>query len=123
MSALLALWCVFALASEDARAFCLDRGGDCSPSSAVPEGPCHEPAPGGGTTSRCGSCVDILVHEDASARGSRPDHELPAPAVAQSPGSAVSSVAPSGDAIAAFLSSRTGSPSPHSFQRTTVLRI
>lgn len=121
-SAVLVLWCVFALASGDARAFCLDLGGECSPSTAVPEGPCHDGEPAGGTGSSCGSCVDILIHEDASASGIRPDHGLESPAAAHSSGSARLALrATEGPFTPA--SSLIGSSLPHPFRRTAVLRI
>lgn len=123
VSAFLALWCVFALASGDARAHCLDLGGDCSPSATVPEGPCHDQAPDSGTNSNCNSCVDILVHADASASGIRPDHELRAPAAAPSFGFASEALLAAGDGSTAAVTSLFGSRSPQPFLRTAVLRI
>jgi hypothetical protein len=86
--ALLALWCLLWAVSGDARALCLDFGGNCSPSAAVPAGPCHDQVPEGGSSSNCGACVDILVPDDASALGCRAHHELLAPVTTLSVGSA-----------------------------------
>lgn len=83
-SAAFALCFVFAFASGDARALCLDFGGGCSPSAAIPLGPCHNQAPANKVNSSCNSCVDVLVPEAASASNSRPDHELRVSAAAES---------------------------------------
>ena len=123
MSAVLALWCVFTLASGDARALCLDLGGACSPSATVPEGTCHDQAPESGTNSSCNSCVDILVHEDASALGSRPDHELHAPAAAHPFGCAEKILLAAAGIPTTAATPLTGSGSPHPSLRTTVLLI
>jgi hypothetical protein len=123
VSAVLALWCVFALASGDARAFCLDLGGECSPSATVPEGPCHDSEPAGGASSSCDSCVDILVHEDASASGGRPDQELRAPMAEPWSGFAHEALFATEGIFTAADASLIGDYSPHPFLRTAVLRI
>jgi len=123
VSAVLALLCVLALASGDARALCLDLGGECSPSAAVPGGPCHDQRPDSGTSSSCDSCVDILVHEDASAGVSRPDHEFRAPTAAQPFSTMSEALLATGGVFTAAGVSLAGSFSPHRFLRTAVLRI
>lgn len=75
---LLALWVLFSLVSGATRALCLDFGGDCSPSStaAAPSAaPCHEQSREREFDPGCGSCVDVLVPDDASARCNRPDRD------------------------------------------------
>jgi hypothetical protein len=121
--AILALWCVFALASGDARAFCLDFGGGCSPSAAAPVGPCHDQAPDGGDDPSCTSCVDILIHGDALAAGSLSDQELQAPAAAHLPGGAGAALLASAENLAATAASLIQGTFPHPAGRTAVLRI
>ena len=123
VGAVLALWCVFALASGDARAFCLDLGGDCSPSAAAPAGPCHDQAPDGGDNPSCASCVDILIHEDALAAGSPPDQELQAPAAAHPLGGASGSLLAAAETLPPAATSLIQGASPHPALRTAVLRI
>jgi len=123
MGVVLAFWCAFALASADARAICLSRGGECSPSALVAEGSCHEQAADTGANPDCNSCVDVLLHGDASASGSRSDRELPAPAVTQLPASVAHAANTPGDAPAAFPTARSGSPSQYPFPRIDILRI
>ena len=123
VSAVLALWCVFALASGEARALCLDLGGECSPSATVPGGPCHDQAPDNGTNPSCNSCVDILVHEEASASGSRPDQELQAPTAAHLFGSGSHALRATEELFTAAATSLIERFSPRPFLRTSVLRI
>ena len=123
VGAVLALWCVFALASGDARAFCLDLGGDCSPSAAAPAGPCHDQAPDGGDNPSCASCVDILIHEDALTTGSLSDQELQAPAAAHSLGGASGSLLAAVETLLAAATSLIQRASLHPVLRTAVLRI
>jgi hypothetical protein len=123
VGAVLALWCVFALASGDARAICLDRGGGCSPSAAVPEGPCHDQTPDSGTNPSCNSCIDILVHDDALTSGIRPDHELRAPVAAHSSGAANEALLATEDVFAVAATFLVGNFLPHPFLSATVLRI
>lgn len=123
VSAVLALWCVFALASGDVRARCLDLGGACSPSAAVPEGPCHDQEPDGGANSSCNSCVDILIHNDAAAGGNRPDQELRAAATAHLFGFASGALLAAKGPLTAATASLIGSSSPHPLLSTAVLRI
>jgi hypothetical protein len=122
VGAVLALWCVFALASGDARAFCLDLRGGCSPSAASPAGPCHDQAPDSGNNPSCASCVDILIHEDALAAGSLSDQEFQAPAAAHPLGGAGGSLLAAATLPAAATSLRKGAPL-HPALRTAVLRI
>lgn len=119
----LALWCVFALASGEARALCLDLDGECSPSATVPVGPCHDRAPDNGTNPSCDSCVDILVHEEAATSGNRPDPELRAPAAAHPSGYGSQAVLATEGLSTVAAPSLIGSHSPHPFLRTAVLRI
>lgn len=123
VGAVLALWCVFALASGDARAVCLDLDGGCSPSTAAPTGPCHDQAPEDSANPSCDSCVDILVHEDASAGGGRPEHELRAPAAAHPFGSAGDGLLAAAGTIATSAASLIDCASPRPAIRTAVLRI
>jgi hypothetical protein len=123
VGAVLALWCLFALASGDARAFCLDLGGGCSPSTAAPTGPCHDHAPEDGANPSCDSCVDVLVHEDASARGSQPEHELQAPAATRPFGCANDALLAIAETVTASALSPIDGSSPHPAIRTAVLRI
>jgi hypothetical protein len=123
VSAFLALWCVLALGSGDARAICLDLGGDCSPSAAVPEEPCHDQVPDGGENPSCDSCVDILVHEEASARGSQPEHELRAPAAAHPSGRASDALLAAAETVAASALPLIDGSSLYPALRTAVLRI
>jgi hypothetical protein len=122
VGAVLALWCLFALATGDARALCLDFGGACSPAAAAPGGPCHDQGPDGGANSSCAACFDILVHEDAAARGSRPDDGLQAPAAAPAFGSAADAPLFAGEPRAAA-AALAGTLPPHPSVRTAVLRI
>lgn len=121
--AVLALWCALVLASGDARTICLDLGGGCSPSAAVPESPCHDQAPDSEASPSCGSCVDIVVPEAASIASSRPEHGLGAPAAARSTGATDLVAGVIGHPAAALPRSPAGSPGRHPSQRTTVLRI
>ena len=123
VGAVLALWCVFALASGDARAFCLDLGGGCSPSAAAPLGPCHDQTPDSDENPSCDSCVDVLVHEDASARGSQPEHELRAPAATHPFGCARDASLAAAETIAAAALPLIDGSSPYPALRTAVLRI
>ena len=72
-AAALALWALLSLVSGATQALCLDLGGDCS--TAVALASCHGRSGENGSTPDCGSCVDILVPDDASAHHSRPDHD------------------------------------------------
>jgi hypothetical protein len=121
-SAAFALCFAFALASGDARAHCLDFGGECSPSTAIPIGPCHEQTPADGADSGCSSCVDILVPEAAAVCGSRPDHDLRAPVASSPPDSAIVATNP-GNAIAASPAHPISGSPRLPFQLTLVLRI
>ncbi len=121
VSAVMALWCLFALASGDVRALCLDLGGGCS--AMVPEEPCHDQAPYSGTDAGCTSCVDVLVPEDAAASGGRPDHELRGAAAAHPFGCASPALPVSEQSLTATAASLIGSPAPHPCSRTVLLRI
>ena len=122
-STALALCFVFAFARGDARALCLDFGGGCSPSAAIPMGPCHNQTPASEVTPSCNSCVDILVPEAASASNSRPDHELRVSAAAESlvyASAAFETVSNAATADQTYLT-RTSPREP--FLRIAVLRI
>jgi hypothetical protein len=119
--AVLALWCLLSIISGATRAHCLDLGEGCAPSSAGAAPPCHEQTPPGESDPRCGSCVDVVVPEVASARCSRPAVEVDA---------AVQALLPAGTrefALAEhaprFSASHLGRSTPHPSVRTTVLLI
>ena len=117
------LWCLLSLTIGATQALCLEVGRECSPSAAVPAGPCHEQAPDSGMNPVCGSCIDVFVPEDSSARCNRPDRNLHAFAAlyaVASPNEVLSAMA---DAIVANAESPIGKSSLHPFIRITVLRI
>ena len=116
------LWCLLSLTSGTTRALCLDGSGECSPSAAIPAGPCHDQAPETDITPGCGSCIDIVLPQDASAMHSRPDRDLQAPQTTLSAG-VHDALAAGGDAVAAAVTPRTGDSPLHLSLRTTVLRI
>lgn len=120
---ILALWCLLSLTIGATQALCLDDGGDCSPSSAIPAGPCHDQTPDSGGVPGCGSCIDILVSVDASARCSRPDDELRAPAAAQPLAAANRRPLAPEDAVAPTALFLIGHSPLQPLLRTTVLRI
>ena len=123
VSAVLMLWCLLSLTIGATQALCLEVGGECSPSAAVPTGPCHEQAPDSGLTPVCGSCIDVLVPEDSSASCSRPDRNLQAFAVAQSLLAANAALITKEDSSAAATAFQGGNAPLQPFPRATVLRI
>lgn len=124
LSAVLAFWCLLSLASGANQALCLDLGGSCSPSAAEPTGPCHEPAPAGDSGPGCGSCVDILVPDDAAIGGCRPGRDHRPPAAAHPAGAAAGqTLFALKNAAAAAAAPLSGTTPLCPFPRTTVLRI
>lgn len=123
IGAVLAFGSVLALASGEARALCLDLGGTCSPSTAGPTGPCHDQEPEDGANPSCTSCVDIIVHDDAASRASRPDHELPPPVSAHPSRCGAMSATAAQGVPAALAASTIAHRSPHPFLRSVVLLI
>lgn len=119
----MALWCLLSLTSEATQTHCLDGGGECSPSAAVPMGSCHDQAPATDIDAGCGSCIDIIVPQDASARHSRPDRDLRAPQATRSLVAANDAIIACENALAATVLPLTGEPPLHPLLRTTVLRI
>lgn len=121
--AVLVLGCLLILTGGVTRTLCLELGGGCPPSAEGQAEPCHEPAPDASMNANCGSCIDILVTEDASARFGRPDYVLRTPVATQPLVAAIEVLIDMEDAVTAassFLMSR----SPlDPFHRTTVLRI
>jgi hypothetical protein len=122
-SVILALWCLLSLTSGATQALCLDGGGKCSPSATAPVGPCHDQAPETDVTPGCGSCIDIIVPQDASAMHSRPDRELQAPQATQSLVAVNDAFVTWGSALTTTAVPPTGAPPLHPSLRTTVLRI
>lgn len=123
VSAILALWCLFSLASGTTQALCLDFGPECAPSASAPAVPCHDQTPGGGRDSSCGSCVDILIPEDASVARSRPDSDLRPLGAAPSLAAANAALGALEDAVASTATHPVGLPPLHPAPSTTVLRI
>ena len=81
-TAIVALWCLLSLVSGASQALCLDLSGGCaSPTAALAT--CHAQIPEGSLDPGCGSCVDVLLPEDASAGSCRPDSDLGAPEASQ----------------------------------------
>ena len=117
------LWCLLSLTSEATQAHCLAGGGECSPSAAVPVGSCHDQTPETDIDPGCGSCIDIIVPQDASAMHSRPNRDLRAPQATRSLVAANDAIIACGDALAATVPPLTGEPPLHSLLRTTILRI
>lgn len=122
-AAMIALWCLLSLVSGATQALCLDLGGGCSPSAAVPAGPCHDEAPDDSRNPGCGSCVDIVVPDDVSISGGRPDRDFRAPAAAQSPALANLDLGAMEHAAGAASSPLLERCPPHPFLRAAVLRI
>lgn len=118
-----ALCFVFAFASGDARALCLDFGGGCSPSAAIPMGPCHNQMPANEVNSSCNSCVDVLVPEATSASNSRPDHELRVSLTAELFAYASATLETLGDTATAAQTYRIRTSPREPFLRIAVLRI
>jgi len=123
VSAVLMLWCLLSLTIGATQALCLEVGGECSPSAAVPAGPCHEQAPDSGLAPVCGSCIDVLVPEDSSANCNRPDRNLQAFAVAQSLLAANVALIAKEDPFAVATAFQGGNAPLQPSPRTTVLRI
>jgi hypothetical protein len=123
VSAVLVLWCLLSLTVGATRALCLEIGGECSPSAAVPAGPCHEQEPDSGLTPVCGSCIDVLVPEDSSANCNRPDRNLQSFAVAQSLLAANAALISREDSFGVAAAFQGANASQYPFPRTTVLRI
>ena len=117
------LWCLLSLTIGATQALCLEVGGECSPSAAVPAGPCHEQAPDSGLAPVCGSCIDVLVPEDSSANCSRPDRNLQAYAAAQSLLAANAALIAKEETFAVATASQGGNAPLQPSPRTTVLRI
>lgn len=123
VSAVLVLWCLLSLTIGATRAHCLEVGGECSPSTAVPAGPCHEQTPDGGMNPVCGSCIDVLVPDDASAGCNRPDRNPQAFAAPQSPLAAAAALITNEDTFAVATAFQGGDAPHQPSPRTTVLRI
>jgi hypothetical protein len=121
--AVLMLWCLLSLTIGASQALCLEVGGECSPSAAVPAGPCHEQAPDSGLAPVCGNCIDVLVPEDSAANCSRPDRNLQAFAVAQSLLAANAALITKEDTFAVAAAFQGGNAPLYPSPRTTVLRI
>lgn len=118
--AILAFWCLLSIVSSATRAHCLELGKGCQPTSAGVAAPCHERTPPGEPDPLCGSCVDVVVPEVASASCSRHDVEFEATAAAPPAGApqfALAEHSPASGAAQRRLNS------PHSPLRTTVLLI
>lgn len=122
-SAVLALWCLLSLTIGVTRAYCLEVGGECSPPGAGPAKNCHDQAPGRENDPSCGSCVDVLVPEDVSARCNRPDHSLRAQVAAQPLVAADQALVAMEDAATATSAHLIVPSLLHPVLRATVLRI
>jgi hypothetical protein len=123
VGAVLSLWCLLMLIGGATQTLCLEIDGGCPPSAEGQSEPCHEPGPDSGGNTNCGSCIDVLVSEDASARCSRPDHELRAPVATQqlvAASAVLTHLEHVGAATSTLLDSRSLLDPSH---RTTVLRI
>ena len=123
VSAVLLLCLLFSLANGATQALCLEVGGECSPSSAVPAGPCHDQVPDNSPNPACGSCIDILVPEDSSARCNLPDGDLEPSAAEHSVAAAGDTLTATADALPANAETPLGGSPLHPFIRCTVLRI
>ena len=123
VSAVLVLCLLLSLTNGATLALCLEFGGECSPSAVVPAGPCHDQAPDNSLNPACGSCIDILVPADSSARCNLPDADLEASAAAHSVAAAGDALAVTADALPANAQAPPGTSPLHPFVRCTVLRI
>lgn len=121
-AALLALLGLLSIANATTQAHCIDPGGLCAPATAAPAGTCHENEPPGAVPG-CGSCVDILVPEDASARCNRPGREFRAPAATPSPLAGVDAVFARDRSLFSTVTPHSAKISPHPSLRSTVLLI
>lgn len=122
-SAVLALWCLLSLVSGTTPLLCLSLGEQCSPHAAAPTGSCHDQAPDSGMNSSCGSCVDILIPEDASVSCSRPDRELRPLTATQSLVAASAALIAMEDALATTSTHLILQSPLHPILRSAVLRI
>lgn len=120
--AVLAIWCLLSIIDGATRAHCLELGAGCAPSPAGVAASCHGQTPPGDPDPRCGSCVDVVVPDIASASCSRPDAEIGASAAALFAGAGARAFA-----LAEHSHSRGAAPlrlrSPHPPVRATVLLI
>ena len=125
VSAILALLCLLSLVSGATQALCLDLRGGCSPSAAAAAASCHDQAHDSGfVPTSCGSCIDILIPEDAFARCNRPDHAPSPPVAAPHFLAAVNEVLSAMVvAVSPTATLLNGKAPSHSFLRTTVLLI
>jgi hypothetical protein len=117
------LWSLLSLTIGATQALCLEVGGDCSPSAAVPAGPCHGQAPDNSFDPGCGTCLDVHVPDDSSASCSRPDHNVQAFAAAQSLLAVNAALITEEDPAARATAFQGGKAPLHPFLRTIVLRI
>ena len=124
-SVILALWCLLSLTIEATRAHCLEVGRECPAPTAAAAGNCHDQDPDRASEPSCGTCVDVLIPADASAKCNRPNHDLRAPvaATAHPLVAAHEDLVAMADSITASATHLIVMSPLHPVPRTTVLRI